>query len=485
MEQKKKRHVGRAILLTLLALIVLAVGGICLYLSIDHFDIDARYEAAQPTEAYDGTTVYAGDEAEIDLTESELQWLIREYDLLQEVEIPEIAIDGYAFAINRDGITVDARLKAFDVLPVPLSVTTAFSNPRGSVFQLTVQKIRLGKWIEIPLTVLDRFGLEKTVTVDLADYDKKINFQSAELRDGAIHLTVGLSQKYVQWIGSNPMAEILLLHGETPTEYLNLAAEASHFDDTLALFDFLFEQVFAATDPAETVTHLLALSTDGLEKEFLPRLTPFEHRYLLPISAERVRSLHESYLAPIIEKNRGYEQLLDALRERYKNLEIELRKTAYYDLAAEENLSVSALVPELGLDEETCRVLLLTANEPRKYPLAAEMPTFGDVPKQKGLRLKDATNLVKYDIGLILPMASGDYAMLYYLSTGELVIHCLPEAQVADTLEEYAKPQLMNLDAAVYSHRRITNAAPAEDLQPYIVFAPYGVNFEYTWYYVW
>jgi len=65
MEQKKKRHVGRAILLTLLALIVLAVGGICLYLSIDHFDIDARYEAAQPTEAYDGTTVYAGDEAEI------------------------------------------------------------------------------------------------------------------------------------------------------------------------------------------------------------------------------------------------------------------------------------------------------------------------------------------------------------------------------------------------------------------------------------
>lgn len=482
MERKKKCHVGRTIFLILLLLILLAVGGTYLYLTMDHFDIDARYEAARPTETYQGTTVYAGDSAEIALTESEINWLIQEHELLEELDFSQIVLEGYAIDLNSDGITFDARLKAFDLLPVPLSVQTDFVNPRGGVFELTVQQIHLGKWIEIPLSVLDRFGVEKTFSVDLADYDDGLGFRSAKLQDGAIRLTVDLGKKYVQWIKADPMAEILLLYGEAPTEYLTLAAEANHIESALDLIDFLYERVFAADDPVETVTQLLALSAEGAEKKYLSELTTFEHRYLLPISAERVQSLHQEYLVPIAQQNRAYEQLLNALREKYKNLEIQLRKTDYYDLTQDAPLSISALAPELGLDEASCRALLLTSIEPRKYPLAAEMPTFRDVPKQKGLKLKDATNLVKYDIGLIIPMETGAYAMVYYLSTGELVIHCLPEGETESTLKQFAAPQLMNLDSAVYGARWVTNGAPAEGLKPYIVFTPYAVDFVYKWY---
>ena len=457
MERKKKCHVGRTIFLILLLLILLAVGGIYLYLTMDHFDIDARYEAARPTETYQGTTVYAGDSAEIALTESEINWLIQEHELLEELDFSQIVLEGYAIDLNSDGITFDARLKAFDLLPVPLSVQTDFVNPRGGVFELTVQQIHLGKWIEIPLSVLDRFGVEKTFSVDLADYDDGLGFRSAKLQDGAIRLTVDLGKKYVQWIKADPMAEILLLYGEAPTEYLTLAAEANHIESALDLIDFLYERVFAADDPVETVTQLLALSAEGAEKKYLSELTTFEQRYLLPISAERVQSLHQEYLVPIAQQNRAYEQLLNALREKYKNLEIQLRKTDYYDLTQDAPLS-------------------------RKYPLAAEMPTFRDVPKQKGLKLKDATNLVKNDIGLIIPMETGAYAMVYYLSTGELVIHCLPEGETESTLKQFAAPQLMNLDSAVYGARWVTNGAPAEGLKPYIVFTPYAVDFVYKWY---
>jgi len=479
MERKRQRHVGRTVLAVLLVLIGLIVGGSYIYLSLDHFDIAARCEADAPQKTYGGKTVYAGDTASFTLDESELYWLMHEYGMLDDLGIDGVCVDGAAIDLLDGGARVDIDATLFGFLPVPLSVETEVNNTRGSEFLLTLQSVRLGKWLQVPLSLFDRVGLETTYAFDLSEFDEGMNFRSAAVRDGEIHVELTLRKTFAERIGPDQTAEILLLYGEAETEHIRRAADASRIADAPALRAYLFESIFSSDDPVETVTHLLALSQQGLEEHYLAQLTPFEQRYLMPIVPTRVQALHTEYRAPVIEKNRAYQNLLDAVREKYKNLEIELRKKTYFDLTAQQPLSIAALSDALKLDDAACRAMLLTAIEPRKYPLSAEMPHLADIPKERGLRIGDTMESIPYDIGLIVPLEGGATAMLYYFSSGEFVIHCLPEAEVESTLAAYAAPQLLNLDLAVFGARRIVNDPPAADLAPFVVFLPYAIESAY------
>ena len=108
------------------------------------------------------------------------------------------------------------------------------------------------------------------------------------------------------------------------------------------------------------------------------------------------------------------------------------------------------------------------------------MPPLSAIPKERGLQLKDTVSTNPYDIGIILPLASGDYAMLYYFSSGELVTHCLPDAEVEAMLKTYAIPRVLNLDNAVYGIHRITRSAPAEGLKDCIFYLPEAVEEVYS-----
>jgi hypothetical protein len=75
-----------------------------------------------------------------------------------------------------------------------------------------------------------------------------------------------------------------------------------------------------------------------------------------------------------------------------------------------------------------------------------------------------ALEYMSYDIGAMLAMPDGSTALLYYASTGEMIVQCLPQATAESIFAQYRAPKIFNLDTAVYAAQRIKHDAPASDL---------------------
>ena len=67
------------------------------------------------------------------------------------------------------------------------------------------------------------------------------------------------------------------------------------------------------------------------------------------------------------------EVTLTTIRQKYKELEVELTTVGYVDVATGEALSLSALSPDLGLTDDQCHPVLLMATEPVKAADAGDI----------------------------------------------------------------------------------------------------------------
>lgn len=474
-KQKKKKHPLLTVLLVILALVVLIPAALYAYLSFDHFHIDDLRAAYDPGAPYAGGAVYLSNgDVRVPLCSEDLYWLADEYDLPDSLDIPGVECTNFAVTIGDDALTLYANIKYGGFLPVPIRAD--FSVGTGDVLHLTLRSVKIGNWIDVPLEKLAEYGIQSDYEIVLGDLLEDTQIQSVRFETDKIVAVVSFLGGFSRYIEPDMTADTLLLYGAETDGAVASSSACSHTENADTREQIVCEYVSAAQRPAEALTRLLALCGASAAERAIGALDPFSAHFLLPASVSDIASCRESYIETIANYNRGLETLLDALRERYKALEVELTRNAYADAATGETLSLAALCPQLGLTDETCHPVLLIATEPLKAPSTADMPLFADVPKSRGLKLDMALDYMSYDIGVMLVMPDGSTALLYYASTGEMVVQCLPEAIAENVFAQYRAPKLFNLDTAVYAALRVKHDAPAPDLYRYIVFLPWDVE---------
>ncbi len=478
-KSKKKKRPLLAVLLVVLALIVLIPVALYAYLSYDHFHIGDMRAACDPDAPYAGEAVYSADgDVELPLKAEDLYWLADEYDLLDSLDIPTVECVNFAVDIGDDALTLYADVRYLGFLPVPLKAELSVET--SDALYVSIESVKIGKWIDVPVKTLEKYGVDSDYEISLDDLLEDTQIQSLRFEAGQFVVVVPFLNDFSQYFKPDMTADTLLLYGADEDDGAVVSASTCYRTESASEQKRIVrEYVAAAKQPVEALTRLLALCDADAAANAIEALDPVSAHFLLPASVSDIASCRETYIGTIADYNRMLETLLNTLRDKYKALEIELTRNAYVDAATGETLSLSALCPQLGLTDEQCHPVLLIATEPLKAPSTADLPLFSEIPKSRGLKLDMALDYMSYDIGVMLSMPDGSTAMLYYASTGEMVVQCLPEATAESIFAQYRVPKLFNLDTAVYAALRVKHDAPATDLSRYIVFLPWDI--ETTW----
>ena len=469
-ETKKKRRIGLTIFLIILALIILLPIGLYIYLKAEHFPIAEMRDLHSYADTYSGYREYENGQVSLQLDEAELYWLAENYGL-SDMVLPLVTIDDYAVELDGSCGHVYADLKLANFLPIPVYAKISLAEASDDEAAVNIEEIKLGKSISVPLTLIERFGVDLNFILDLNEDFDGYRITELALSDSLLHVSIEMKQSYASLIAPDHTADTLFLYGEQPNEILSAASALykTRFANT-------YDVITTADDPTEMITHLLAMSPHEPENVYWEQLSEVDRRYILPLSTEEVALQRDAYNSQIAAYNRKLQMLLDKIREHFKALRITLAQDGYLDNTTGEPFSVAAIVPELELQDDQCRLILLTATIAHRKPASLHMPYFSEIPKKGGFVVADAINRLPYDLGLMMPLASGEYAMVYYTSAGEIVIHCIPDAMVENMLADYAVPTLLNLDNAVYGITLTTKKAPAHDLRDYIVYLPDAVE---------
>ena len=472
---KKKKRPLLTILLVILALIVLIPVALYAYLSYDHFHIDDMRAAYDPDAPYSGEAVYLSNgDVEVPLDAGDLYWMMDEYDILNSLDIPSVECTNIAVDIGDDAVTLYATARYLGFLPVPIRAEVAVKT--GDTLQLSVESVKIGKWIDVPIEKLAEYGLETDYEIVLGDLLDGTEIRSLSLEEGRIVVVVSFLDDFSRHIKPDMTADTLLLYGAEADDAVVSASDCYHTGKTSERQQIIREYVTATQQPIDALTRLLALCDADTSADAIETLDPLSAHFLLPVSDSDVASRREAYMETIADYNRNLENMLNTLRDQYKDLEIELTRNAYVDTTTGETLSLSTLCPQLGLTDEQCHPVLLIAIEPLKAPSTADLPLYSEIPKSRGLKLDMTLDYMSYDIGVMLMMPNGSTAILYYSSKGEMIVQCLPEADAASIFAQYRVPKLFNLDTAVYGSIRLKNDAPASDLCSYIVFLPWDIE---------
>lgn len=477
MEQKpkKKKHGLLTVLLVILALIVLIPLALYAYLACDQFHIDDMRAACDLNAPYDGEASYLADgDVEVALGAEDLYWLADAYDLLDSLDIPGVECKKFAVEIGADTLTLYAGMRYLGFLPVPIKAELSVKT--DDALYLTIQSVQIGKWIDVPLEKLAEYGVESDYRIAFSDLLADRQIKSMQFVDDGIVAVMPFLDEFSREVKADMTADTLLLYGAETDDVIRTASACYRAETADERGQIIKEAVSSAQAPVDTMTRLLALCSADSAAETIETLDPLAARFLLPVSTEDVASCREAYLESIADYNRKLETLLNTLRERYQSLEIGLTRDAYVNAGTDDAFSLSALCPQLGLTDEQCHPVLLIATEPLKAPSTADLPLFSEIPKSRGLKLDMALDYMSYDIGAMLAMPDGSTALLYYASTGEMIVQCLPQATAESIFAQYRAPKIFNLDTAVYAAQRIKHDAPASDLSEYIVFLPWDIE---------
>lgn len=475
----KRKRTGFIVLLAILACIVLLLAAGYVYLATDQFSIGVLRENYDPDAKYDGKAAYLPDgDVELSLDANDLYWLADTYRVQDSFEMPSVVLKNYAVEIGENVVTLYANAELFGAIPVPLKVVCAAKV--DSALDLAITSVNLGKWFEIPVEKLAQFGLESHYRIALDGMLSNDEIQSLRIEKDQIVVTIPFLQDFDEQVIPDMTADTLLLYGAEASDAVQCASACYRSANNGERSDAILAYITGAKDPVEAMTKLLALCDESTTAKILEAQDPFEAHFLMPVTAAEITDGRAENIGIIAEYNRGLETMLHALREKYKALSIELTRNGYLDAATQEPFSLASLSPQLGLNEEQCHPVLLIATETKRAATTADMPQFSEIPKSKGLKLDMALDYMSYDIGAMLKLPGGSTAMLYFASTGEMVIQCLPEETAESTFLEYRVPKLLNLDLAVFSPLRVQHDAPAPDLSRYIIFLPWDIGMVWT-----
>lgn len=444
MEQtKKKKHVGLAIFLILLGLILLFLGLCYGYLRLMGFDTaekQAQYDAAAacalaPVYAANGTTTAR-------IGAADMYWLRGDADLAQTVSEETgglLTLDGWYAEPHAGGITVyaDLMLKGFLPLPVKAELSAVWD---GQKVQATLTQLWLGQKLQLPLeSMLARFGMEDTFSFDTEELGIGRKVDDLRFTDGAIEVDRTFVSTWLlkNFLYARDEARLTwALAADQLTEH-PLSALGTCFPDGSVTADALYRA--AAADPAEFFTGLFALMGTDKRAILLNELNAFDTRFILCVNEANIESVQAELYGLRAARQADYETLVSALRQRYQSMELTLDAGGFIDSKTGEALDLAALCPALGLDAASCRVVLLYSTDPINVVAAAQMPAITDVPNTGAAALAGIDTALDYDLGVLLTLPSGIKAMCYMQADRRFVFQCLP----ADRFEVYmTQPRL-------------------------------------------
>lgn len=475
-QPKRKKRLWLKILLITLAIVILMIPAVFyVYLTHDHFHIGDKRAAYAFDAPYAGDAVYqANGDVKIPLVAEDLYWLIDEYQLLGLLNIPGTDCRQVAVEIGDATLTVYADVLYKEVLPLPLRIDLSVQT--ADALEVSVTSVHIGEWVEIPAEMLTKLGVEKNYSISIDELLTDTQIASIGFENERIIVTGPFLSEFSQAVSPDMTADILLLYGMNNDEAVSQASLCYRASNDEARGQIIRDYIAGAQNPVEAMARLLSLSDTGIATGMINTLGAFRAHFFLSASAEDVSAYRETYIESIASYNRKLEALLTTVREKYKALEIKLTRDAYEDTTTGKALSLAALCPELGLDDSQCHPLLFIAIEPLRAPFTIDLPLFSQIPKSPGLKLDMTRDYMHNDIGIMLTLPDGSVAMIYYASTRELVVQCLPQATAASQFAEYRVPKVLNLDLAIFATKRIRHDAPAAGLSQYIVFLPRDIE---------
>lgn len=477
--KKKKRFRLKNLLITLAIMILMLPVVLFVYLKWNHFHIEDMRAAYSFDTRYAGNAIYqANGDVKIPLATEDLYWLIDEYQMLDLLEFSDMDCRQVAVEIGDATLTIYADVLYEGVLPLPLRIDLSVQT--SDTLDISLTSIKIGKWFKIPNEMLAKLGVEEHYSISIDELLADTQITSIAFENKKIIVTGPFLREFSKELTPDMTADILLLYGANNDDAVIQASACYHASDAEARERMIRDYIAGAQNPVDAMTRLLSFCDTGSAAETINTLGAFRAHFFLPVSIEDVSACRETYIERIASYNEKLETLLNAVREKYKALEIKLTRNSYEDTATGEALSLVALCPEIGLEESQCHPVLLIATEPLKAPFTTDLPLYSEIPKSPGLKLDMARDYLRNDIGVMLLLPDGSTAMIYYASTGELVVQCLPQAIAEAQFAEYSVPKLLNLDLAIFATKRVRHDAPAPDLSQYIVFLPLDIETVFT-----
>lgn len=475
-QPKKKKKVWLRTLLISLTIIILMIPVVLyVYLAYDHFHIDdmrADYSFDAP---YVGDAVYQADgDVRIPLAAEDIYWLIDAYKLMDLLDFSGVTCRKTAVEIGDSTLSVYANVLYREVLPLPLRVDLSVQT--GDTLNVSVTNVYIGKWFKIPTETLEKLGVEKQYSISVEELLEDTQITSIVFENKKIIMTGPFLSEFSKEMKPDMTADTLLLYGANHDDAISVASSCYNVNDAEERGQIIRDYVSGATLPVDAMLRLLSFCDADSAARTINTLGTFRAHFFLPVTTEDVANCRRTDIESIANYNGKLETLLTAVREKYKALEIKLTRNAYEDTATGETLSIAALCPDFGLDDSQCHPMLLIATEPLKAPFTADLPLYSEIPKSPGLTLAMTRDYLRNDIGVMLTLPDGSIAMIYYASTGELVVQCLPQATAANQFDEYRVPKVLNLDLAIFATKRILHDAPDPDLSRYIVFLPRDIE---------
>ena len=472
---EKGKHVLPKVLFTTLGVLLLLPVVLYAYLSFDHFQIDGKRADYDFLASYAGEAVYQADgDVKIPLAAEDLYWLIDEYQLLDLLDFSGVSCRQVAIEIGDATLTIYADALYKEILPLPVRLDLSVQT--GDTLKVSVTNVYIGKWLEIPAEILEKLGVDKQYNISRDELLTDTKIHSIVFENKRIVVTGPFLSELSEEIDPDMTADTLLLYSAANDEAISQASACYRADTDNVRRQIIRNYVAGSQKPVDALVRLLSLCDTATASEAIDTLDAFRAHFFFPSSIEDVSAYRNTYIERIASYNRKLEGMLSAVREKYKALGIKLTRDAYEDAATGETLSLAALCPDIGLEDSQCHPVLFIATEPLKAPFTADLPLYSEIPKSPGLKLAMTRDYLRNDIGVMLTLPDGSIAMIYYASTGELVVQCLPQATAASQFAEFSVPKVLNLDLAIFSTKRVRHDAPAPDLNQYIVFLPQDIE---------
>ena len=450
-QQKKKRHAGRTILLILLAIVLLIPAAAYGYLTLCGFHPAEMRENAAVTEARALERRYAADgSVTVRLGESELYRLGEAYEADKRIEeaLPDfVAVEAWSVALRAGGADVYADGRLWGFVPVPVRVSADVSFEKGDL-TVIVREVRLGKWLSLPLERLYGFGLPEKIEVSLnsgADNEKLQNIvftaNGVEVTDRVLDaLLPGI------YLDARPYAKMLTAYGLDLPDASALIETAAQLVEPEVKNADLCRMLAESDDPDRTLLTLLALYRETQTLARLNVLEPIEREYIVPFTEEEIAERRMRVMMPLANKQFEYEVMLRALREKYKQLALTLDDACLIDNETGEPLVLSALCPELEIDDAASRVIILHSFDALHAVNTYGMPLLDAVPKTSGKATGGAYAYIPYDLGVMTVLPSGLKAVLYYEADKTLIINCIDEVLYQELLTVKYQPYRLSDD---------------------------------------
>lgn len=450
-----KKRTGLVILIVVLSIIILLPVGAYAFLSLTQFGGGGL----SPDESYEATPFTGKAELSPDgsvsaiLGEEDVYYLAARSDVNSILkQLPkDIKLFWWRISLCEGGVDVYANGEAYGFIPLSLKVNIALrASEDASIIFAEPKSVMLGKHITLAADKLYSFGLQPSYTL----YTQGMGFPSSisdiEFLPEGIRVTAKLEKEPFERMMALARAnayETYVFSGDALADGNPLYPLAADNSGAPISGDDIFAGAAATRDYKKALCGLAALCEKESASAELSVFSEFEKRFFLNWDEQIEQDMRESYAEARISGRRAYETMLNALREKYKAMELTLDTCFILDSATNEKVKLASLPGGESINDDTSRIILLHSFEPTYAVKTDDMPALKDVPATSVKVYRDEYYMRPYDLGVLLVLPTGEHALMYYELSGRFVVHMVSDffyhKHMEDSLLQFATADLI------------------------------------------